>query len=187
MAVNTLAELVMDRVTTVRLTCCEMLSFLINCLPDRYEHQQRILPYLLIFYNDDHIDIQRCALKAIDSCGEQYEAEHSNDVIERRQYGVDGDKRCNHNDELPPPFTKRPRLGSRLFVRANTKRFFDALLSELTSWQSNTSIQSAKILCILMVYCEEHLTMDCSKTIPGIVKALYSNLNNTDKEGKRGA
>lgn len=183
-AVNTLAELVTDRVMTVRLACCEMLSFLINCLPDRYEHQQRLLPYLLIFYNDDHIDIQRCAMKAIDSCGEQYEAEHSNDVIERRQYGVDGDKRCNHKDELPPPFSKRPRLGSRLFVRANTKRFFDALLSELTSWQSRTSIQSAKLLSILMVYCEEHLTMDCSKTIPSITKALYSNLSNSDKEGK---
>lgn len=184
MSVNTLAELVADRSIAVRLACCEMLSFLINCLPDRYEHQQRLLPYLLIFFNDDNHDIQRCGINAIDSCGEQYEAEHPDDVIERRQYGVDGGRKCNHKDQLPFPFVNRPRLGSRLFVRANTKRFFDALLSELTCWQSKTRIQSAKLLCILVVYCEEHLTMDCNKTILSIVKALLTNLNDDDVEGK---
>ena len=51
--------------------------------------------------------IQDIALRAISKCGEVYEAEHEEDVIERRQYGVDGDERCNHEKPLPLPFTER--------------------------------------------------------------------------------
>ena len=182
--VNTLAELVADKSTSVRLACCQMLSFLINCLPDRYDHHQRLLPYLLNFYYDDSKTIRICANRAIESCGEQYEAEHPNEIIERRQYRVDGNVKCNHLDKLPFPFQSRPRLGARLFVRANMKRFFAALLDELTSWTSKTRIQSAKLLCVLIVYCEEHLTMDCHNTIMGIVKAVQINMSEQEKESK---
>ena len=182
--VNSLVELVTHKTAGVRLACCQMLSFLINCLPDRYDHHQRLLPYLLNFYNDDQEKVRNCATMAIESCGEQYEAEHSNEIIERRQYGVDGDDNCNHKDSLPFPFTHRPRLGARLFVRANTKRFFHVLLNELTSWVSKTRCQSAKLMIILMVYCEEHLTMDCHNTIPGIVKAVQMHLRDTSIESK---
>ena len=36
-------------------------------------------------------------VQVIKACGQQYEAENSNCVIERRQYGVDGDSRCNYD------------------------------------------------------------------------------------------
>lgn len=182
--VNTLAELAIDKSTSVRLACCQMLSFLINCLPDRYDHHQRLLPYLLNFYYDDSEDIRVCANRAIEICGEQYEAEHPNEVIERRQYRVDGNDQCNHKETLPFPFQSRPRLGARLFVRANMKRFFAALLNELTSWTSKTRIQTAKLLCVLIVYCEEYLTMDCHNTIAGIVKAVQMNIKEPEKESK---
>jgi hypothetical protein len=51
---------------------------------------------------------------SIESCGKQYEAEHPNKIIERHQYRVDSNKRCNHKDALPPPFKICPRLGARL-------------------------------------------------------------------------
>jgi len=111
-------------------------------------------------------------MQAIEDCGQQYEAEHSDDVIERRQYGVDGDSRCNHDAQLPYPFVARPRLGARLFVRNNTKRFFDALLKELTNWISATKQRSVELLEILVVYCEEHLTMDFYLTLPLLVQGL---------------
>lgn len=56
-------------------------------------------------------------------CGAEYESEHHDDVIERRQFGVDGDARANHNKSLPLPFVERPRIGARLYVRRNTRRF----------------------------------------------------------------
>jgi hypothetical protein len=123
-------------------------------------------------------------MAAVENCGQQYEAENPNDIIERRQYGVDGDERCNQTDQLPPPFNQRPRIGSRFFVRNNTKRFFDALLSELRNWIPKTRMQSAKLLHILVIYCEEHLTMDFSKTLNALVKALQLCISENDKDSK---
>lgn len=172
MMINTLPGLIMDQSARVRLCCCQMLSFFITSLPDRYGYQQRLLPYILSFYTDDQDDVRRCALDAVEICGQHYEAEHHEDVVERRQYGVDGDERSNHKDQLPAPFLTRPRLGTRLFVRSNTKRFFSVLLGELRSWISKTRVQSAKLVRILVIYCEEHLTMDFYNTISSIVKAI---------------
>ena len=180
--VNVLAELVIDKNANVRFRCCKMLSFLICCLPDRYDFQQRLLPYLLSFYNDEHQHIRLQAMKAVKNCGQQYEAEHPDEIIERRQYGVDGDCRCNHSGTLPQPFEQRPRIGARLFVRGNTKRFFKALVSELRNWMPRTRHQSAQLLQTLVIYCEEHLTMDFHNTLPGIVKALQSCLVCNDVE-----
>lgn len=123
------------------------------------------------------------AIQAIEHCGGQYEAEHPDDVIERRQYGIDGDSRTNISDPLPYPFTERPRLGARLFVRGNTKRFFKALLKEMTNWIETTRERSADLLLILTVYCEEHLTMDFHATLPLTVKSL----KNSVAEGKTSA
>eukprot|EP00957_Ditylum_brightwellii_P150668 11472000-Ditylum_brightwellii.AAC.1 len=67
--VNTLAELVADKNPRVRARCCEMLSYLIVCLPDRYDHQQRLLPYLLLFYYDNMSETQKMAMTAVDNCG----------------------------------------------------------------------------------------------------------------------
>lgn len=180
--VNILAELVTDNHTNVRFRCCEMISFLICCLPDRYHYQQRLLPYLLSFYNDDDPSIQYQAMAAVENCGQQYEAENPDEIIERRQYGIDGDERCNHIDSLPPPFEQRPRIGSRFFVRNNTKRFFNALLSELRNWRPKTRLRSANLLHILVIYCEEHLTMDINNTLFEVVKALQSCIKEDDKE-----
>ncbi len=182
--VNSLAELVIDKNANVRYRCCQMLAFLMCCLPDRYDYHQRLLPYLLSFYSDDHGRIREQAIAAVEQCGCQFEAENPNDIIERRQYGVDGDSRCNHVDPLPLPFKQRPRIGARLFVRGNTKRFFSALLRELRSWISKTRHQSAKLIHILIIYCEEHLTMDLHETLNGIGKALRSCIKESDKESR---
>lgn len=170
--VNILAELVADRNARVRLRCCEMLSYFMTCLPDRYDHQQRLLPYLLSFYNDNCEKVSRCAFTSVETLGEQYEAENSDAFVERRQFGVDGDSRCNHEEQLPCPFKKRPRIGSRMFVRSNTKRFFATLLAELTCWSSKTRERSAKLLQTLVIYCEEHLTMDFAQTLMLLIQAI---------------
>ena len=182
--VNVLAELVVDKNSNVRFRCCQMLSFLICCLPDRYDFQQRLLPYILSFYNDEHHRIRLQAMEAVKNCGQQYEAEHPDEIIERRQFGVDGDSRCNHSGKLPQPFEQRPRIGARLFVRGNTKRFFSTLIAELRNWIPRTRHQSAKLLHTLVIYCEEHLTMDFHNTSSGIVKALQSCITCNDKESE---
>lgn len=51
------------------------------------------------------------ALAVLRRCGQQYEEEHQDEIIERRQYGVDGDDTMNFAKALPKPFTERPRIG----------------------------------------------------------------------------
>ena len=170
-SVNVLAELAVDKNPKVRERCCQMLAYLMICLPDRYDHQTRLLPYLINLHLDALKPIQKCSLDAIEALGAQYEAENPQDIIERRQYGVDGDVQCNHKN-LPPPFQGRPSLGARLFVRTNTRRFLTALLVELSSWRSKTREQSAELLRMLIVYNEEHLVSSMSMALPLLVKGL---------------
>ena len=155
-----------------------MLSYFLIYLPDRYDHQQRLLPYVLSFINDESnvgmSGVQEEALQCIEKCGLQYEDEHPDEVIERRQFGVDGDDSCyyNNTNNLPKPFTARPFLGARLFVRANSSRFFLAMLNELSHWRDETRKRSAELLLILTVYCEEHLTKDFQHTLKSIATAI---------------
>mmetsp|Transcript_24737 Transcript_24737/g.52538 ORF Transcript_24737/g.52538 Transcript_24737/m.52538 type:complete len:334 (+) Transcript_24737:1-1002(+) len=149
-----------------------MLSYLLVYLPDRYDHQQRLLPYLVSFMNDIDKTIEREALECMEKCGLQYEREHPDEIIERRQLGVDGDDSTDYDNDLPTPFTSRPSLGARLFVRSNTSRFFLAVLSELSSWREDTRKRSLGLLMVLTVYIEEHLTKDFQHTINSISKAI---------------
>ena len=146
-----------------------------TCLPNRHDYHQRLLPYILSFFHDDNGGAQQMALKCIEQCGQQYEIEHPDDIIDRRQYGVDGDtSRCNYAAKLPHPFEYRPRLGARLFVRDNTKHFFKALLREVScsSWNMKTKHQSTSLLTNLVVYCEEYLTMGFADTLPLLAKGF---------------
>ncbi|KAL7462462.1 hypothetical protein ACHAXS_002844 [Conticribra weissflogii] len=171
-SVNTLAEIASHKNRRVRLRCCKMLSNLLVYLPDRYDHQQRVLPYLVSFMNDVDKTIQTEALECMEKCGLQYEREHPDEIIERRQLGVDGEDSTDYDNELPMPFTSRPSLGARLFVRSNTSRFFLAVLNELSSWREDTRKRSLELLVILTVYIEEHLTKDFQQTINSISKAI---------------
>ena len=170
-AVNALAEVSSHRNHRVRLRCCRMLAYFLVFLPDRYDHQQRLLPYVLSFVNDAVPAIREAALRCVETCGLQYEREHPDEVVERRQFGVDGDDAIDYNSHLPAPFATRPSLGARLFVRANTSRFFHALLRELSHWRRDTRRRSAELLLVLTAYCEERLAQDFHRTLAALARA----------------
>jgi hypothetical protein len=182
--VNVLAEISADSNCRMRRKCCQVLTNFMCHLPDRYDHQQKLLPYILLFHEDDDDHIRDMALNCIHTRGQQYEEEHYDEIVERVQFGVDGDSRCNHIDPLPSPFDGRPKLAERLFVRGNSKRFLEVLLNELGNWIPATRIQSTKLLRILVVYCEEHLTMDIQKIIIGLVKVLNKSLSEPECKEK---
>ncbi len=54
-------------------------------------------------------------------------------LIEKKQYGVDGDPTIDYTKPLPFPFSSRPRLPTRLFVRNNVRRVLKPLLKELST------------------------------------------------------
>jgi signal transduction histidine kinase len=180
--INYLAELVTDKSVQVKEKVTLMLKEFLTEMGDRYDHQTRLLPYLLDLLTDDADSVSTIALETLRMCGQQYEEEHPNDIIEKRQYGVDGDIRINLDKPLPPPFTERPRIGVRLYVRGNTKRFLSALVNELTNWVSHTRLKSAKLLKVVVVLCEEHLTMESHFLLPAFIKALMFAGEDSDKE-----
>ena len=82
------------------------------------------------------------------------------------------DDRINLSKPLPKPFLERPRIGMRLYIRGTCKRFLNALVAELTNWVSTTRLKSANLLKMLVVLCEEHLTMEAHTLFPAFIKAL---------------
>ena len=180
--INYLAELAIDKSVLVREKLVSMLITFLTELPDRYDHQTRLLPYLLDLLTDDADSVSQQAMECLKTCGQQYEKEHPEDVIEKRQFGVDGDQRINLDKPYPKPFTERPRIGLRLYVRGNTKRYLIAIVNELTSWQSKVRVKSAQLLKIIFFLCEEHLTMEAHVMLPSLIKALGFAKEDKDDE-----
>lgn len=180
--INHLAELIYDKSPVVRERVGVMLTNFLTELPDRYDHQTRLLPYLLDLVTDEAASVSSIALSCLEICGRQYEEEHQDEIIERRQFGIDGDSRINLSKPCLHPFQCRPRLGVRLYVRGNTKRFLSALVGELTNWQSQTRIKSANLLKVILYCCEEHVTMEIHHLIPSFIKALLLAREASDKD-----
>mmetsp|Transcript_32943 Transcript_32943/g.33555 ORF Transcript_32943/g.33555 Transcript_32943/m.33555 type:complete len:1209 (+) Transcript_32943:51-3677(+) len=180
--VNYLAEVAMDGTILVRERVVDMLNAFLTVLEDRYDHQTRLVPYLLDLLTDDVESVSSVALACLKTCGKLYEEEHPDDIIEKRQYGIDGDDRINLSKPLPPPFLDRPTVGIRLYVRGTSHRFLKALMNELMNWTSKTRVKSAKLLKLIVVLCEEHLTMEAYSYLPTLVKAVNFSLEDKDIE-----
>ncbi|ETK71275.1 hypothetical protein L915_21463 [Phytophthora nicotianae] len=159
---NYFAKLDQDRNPMVRRAFFAMISDWMVNLPDRYDHESRLLPYLLSAVSDEDPEISGDALKTLEILGERYEREHGEEVIEIKQYGVDGkNPMYNYRAPLPEPFVAgRPSLGTRLFVRGRARRFLNPILRELANWQDSTRAHAVRLLKCVLVYCEETITVD---------------------------
>ena len=180
---NYLAELVTDTSVTVKERLVDLLTSLLTIMQDRYDHQTRLVPYLLDLMTDPAPHIAEASLNCLKVCGQMYEEEHMDDILEKRQYGVDGDE-AKLNLDRPPitPFKERPRIGVRLYVRGNVKRFITALVNELTNWVTKTRLKSAHLLRLVVYLCEEHLTIDAHTLFPSLIKALHFARQDNDVE-----
>jgi len=130
--VNRFAKLAIDGNVAVRRRFIKAVTDWAHDLPDRIDHQAHLLPYLLGALHDDNPAVRDDALEHVDKMGRQYEKEHQKEVLDRKQYGFDGDSTLIHGS-LPPPFNVngRPPIGSRLFVRHWARRFLKPVLAEL--------------------------------------------------------
>ena len=81
--INYLAELITDNSVLVKEAVVKMLGEFMTEMGDRYDHQQRLLPYLLDLIADDSLSVSSMSLAVLRRCGQQYEDEHPNDIIEK--------------------------------------------------------------------------------------------------------
>lgn len=162
--VNYFARLNQDANVGVRAAFFAMVRDWITNLPDRYDHESRLMPYLLSAVSDNDDAIARDAVATLARLGDRYEQEHGAEVLELKQYGVDGaNPSYNYTKPLPAPFAAtggRPSLGTRLYVRGRARRFLVPVLRELGNWQCPTRCHAVRLLTSIVVYCEETITVD---------------------------
>lgn len=168
--VNAFAKLDQDNNANVREAFYRMIGKWLLELPDRYDHESRLLPYLVSSLNDDIPSIAENTMQLMNKLGDRHEQENAQDIIEKRQYGIDGDPRCNYEAEYPHPFQGRPKLGARLYIRAKCRRFVNVLLKELNNWMESTRLHAAKLLKCVLVYSEEQITMDIHLIMQALLK-----------------
>lgn len=169
---NYFAKLDQDANPLVRQAFFDMVSDWITNLPDRYDHESRLMPYLLSAVSDENDNISKSAMQTLAFLGTRYEQEHGEDVLEMKQYGVDGKNPAyNYRKQLPTPFLdQRPSLGTRLYVRGRARRFLNPILRELDNWQSKTRGHAVRLLKSIVVYCEETITVDVHLLIQTLLR-----------------
>lgn len=175
--VNYFAKLSVDGNVTVREHFYTMLGTWMTRLPDRYDFENFLVPYVLSGMGDAAPHVATLCMTIIDSAGRMYEEEHADDLIEKRQYGVDGDTRVDYTRPLPRPFTGRPRLGTRIYVRANARRVMKPLLKELNDWVADTRSKAVTLLCTSLVYLEEHITQDIDELVVTLMRMIHTDDN----------
>ena len=159
--INYFGKLATDNVAAVRGAFYEMLRHWTTELEDRWDHFGRLMPFVLSGVSDDDPNIQAYSLKTLDMLGSNYESEHPENIVEKRQYAVDGAQgRANYEDPYPAPWGARPRRATRLYVREHVLRFLPVVVHELSDWRSKTKSRSVGLLKTCLVYLEENITME---------------------------
>nr|CCA16230.1 conserved hypothetical protein [Albugo laibachii Nc14] len=160
--INMFAKLNQDGNVLVRKHFYAMIIDWMWNLPNHFDYEAKLMPYLLSALSDENISISNAAFEALEQMGKRYEEERGEEIIEMKQYDIDGrNPAFNYHQPLPPPFgNKRPSLASKLFVRSRTRRFLTTVLKELDNWRSPTKKHAARLLKNVIVYSEESITVD---------------------------
>ena len=175
---NYLAMLVNDKSAHVRAVFFSVIFDWLSKLPDKYDHESRLIPYMVSGLFDPISDIKEDCFRYIEEIGQIYEEEKEKDIREMRQLGYqdpwtfDG---LMTDLPLPDPFVKRPRLGSRLFFRQYVRRYLNAIFHELGDWISASRLYSSNLLLALIIFTEDYITQHLDKFLTCMCKALMIN------------
>ena len=184
---NYLAILGTDKSPQVREAFLHMLVDWMTRLTDRWDHEMRLLPYLINGLTDDVPKMREVAFEAMERLGATHESEKDNNERDKqelrdfREYGHKTPAEQNAAERWltrahEPPFTRRPRLGSRMVVRNNFRRLCPTLVRELNDWIPRTRSMSAQLLYYLALYCEYWVTNEAIQIVEAITKCIFRSL-----------
>jgi len=184
---NYLALLGTDRSPQVREAFLHMLVDWMTRLTDRWDHEMRFLPYLLNGLCDDVPKMREVAFEAMERLGATHESERDNNERDKqelrdfREYGHKTPAEQNAAERWrtrchEPPFTRRPRLGSRMVVRNNFRRLCPTLVREINDWIPRTRSMAAQLLYYLTLYCEYWVTNEAITMVEAITKCVFRSL-----------
>jgi hypothetical protein len=180
---NYLAMLVNDKSAHVRSAFFSFIANLLTKLPDKFDHESRLIPYILSGLFDPIPEIKEDCFRYIEEIGQVYEEEKEKEIREMRQLGYQDPWTCDgimSDLPLPEPFVKRPRLGSRLFFRQYVRRYLNAIFVELGDWISASRLHSSNLLLALLIFTEDSITMYLEKFLSCMCKAMMINTNSKE-------
>ncbi|EKX50128.1 hypothetical protein GUITHDRAFT_103942 [Guillardia theta CCMP2712] len=184
---NFLALLASDPSAKVRENFISVLIDWMTRLNDRWDHESRLLPYLLNGLCDPCPPLRMATFEAMERLGETHENERENNERDKQElrdfleYGhktpseqnaTERWRSCKHE----PPFTRRPRLGARMVVRNNFRRLCPTLVRELNDWQPKTRSMAAQLLYYLVLYTEYWVTNDVRAMVESFTKCCFRSL-----------
>lgn len=164
-----------DRSTLVRETFYKTLANWLLKLPDKVDHEGRILPYMLSALNDPNDNIQDLAFELIEEMGIDYEEREEEKVRDKKQYALDS-AWTNGGEfvslELPRPFKHRPRLGARQVIKSYIRRYLQAIYKELSDWILENRARAAHLLQCLIIYTEDYVMQYLDHLLTSMYKAI---------------
>ena len=160
-------------------------------LNERWDHQGRLLPYLLSALIDSSAAVQQRALQHLDTIGALYEADHEKDLKDVLAYlpseahsmgwrdtdAVWTEQLAAQRRILPAQFAARPRLGTRRVVAANFGHICHAICLELVSWQAEHRAKAAQLLAVYLVHIEDWAQQYVHELVPALCRALALQLH----------
>ena len=81
--INYMANVVSDTSISVRRNLVKMLTSFLCDMYDRSDYETRLLPYVLDILTDENDEIASAAFLCLEKCGELYEREHCDEIIDR--------------------------------------------------------------------------------------------------------
>jgi hypothetical protein len=183
--INYFARFVTDRSTLVRETFYKTLANWLLKLPDKVDHEGRIIPYMLSALNDPNDNIQDLAFELLEEMGMDFEEREEKKVRDTKQYSLDAE--WTNNGEfidlpLPRPFKHRPRLGARNVIRGYVRRYLKAIYKELSDWILENRQRAAHLLLWLLVYTEDYITQFLDHLLLSLYKAILEKEDMVLKE-----
>eukprot|EP00826_Nyctotherus_ovalis_P023202 TRINITY_DN1784_c0_g8_i2.p1 TRINITY_DN1784_c0_g8~~TRINITY_DN1784_c0_g8_i2.p1 ORF type:complete len:875 (+),score=299.36 TRINITY_DN1784_c0_g8_i2:535-3159(+) len=172
---NYLASLLKDEKEVVREAFFKMLIQWMLDLPDKRDHEGRIVPYLLSGLYDPWESIEQLVFEQMEEIGRVREEENEKDFREYKQFDYHEEWTYNgdvESIELPFPFARRPRLGTRDLVKNYINRYLMAIMRELEDWQEENRERSVNLLLCSLVYAEDKVVQHIDKMFLPIYKAL---------------
>ena len=174
--VNYLADLSRDRSLPVRRRFMQCLARWLFELPgeDIYEQEVRLMPYLVSCLFDEDAVLQQEAYAQINALGEAHLRINEADYKEKVEYGYLEERRKDEDLWIPPPAPfngRRPVFGARERVRQHFRALIYPIVAELESWTSKERYQSAKLLHMLLIFTETHVTEFAHQVLPAVAKA----------------
>ncbi|MCO5611522.1 hypothetical protein L7F22_065775 [Adiantum nelumboides] len=157
-----LALLASDRSVTVREALLRTVTRWLVELPERREHEIRLLPYVLNGFIDENKELQGLAFDMMECIGQQYEREEEDEIKDVKQYlteDIEMLEILRKGFQLPSFLKCRPCLGARIMVKRSFSIMLQALGADIQAWQQEPRTLAAKLLYVLLVFVEENATM----------------------------